>query len=59
MGPYWRNLGVHENVLTTWMKSTCLIYLNDLKRTGISDAYKDGTRITLVEQPPFVGLNHS
>ena len=45
--------------LTTWMKSTCLIYLNDLKRTGISDAYKDGTRITLVEQPPFVGLNHS
>ena len=31
--------------------------MNDLKRTGISDAYKNDTRITLVEQPPFVGLN--
>ena len=30
--------------------------MNDLKQTGISDAYKNGTRITLVEQPPFVGL---
>ena len=30
----------------TWMKSTCLLLLNDLKRTGISDAYKNGTRIT-------------
>ena len=30
-----------------------------LKQTGISDAYKNDTRITLVEQPPFVGLNYS
>ena len=40
-------------------KASVSFYLNDLKRTGISDAYKNGTRITLVEQPPFVGLNHS
>ena len=27
--------------------------------TGISDAYKNGIRVTFVEQLFFVGLNHS
>ena len=58
MGPYWRNLGVYENGKYVDEKRVSF-YLNDLKRTGISDAYKNGTRITLVEQLPFVGLNHS
>ena len=58
MGPYWRNLGVYENVKYVDEKHVSF-YLNDLKRTGISDVRKNGTRITLVEQPPFVGLNHS
>ena len=43
--------------LSTWMKGRVSFYLNDLKRTGINDAYKNGTRIALV--PPFVGLNQS